>query len=380
MKIGIDIRTLMGTQYSGVPEHTLNLVREIIRLDSNNEYQFFYNSISDVRKRIPKFDNSNVKIIKWSYPNKILNYLFFKFLNWPKIDKYLGVDLFFMPHINFVALSGKSKSLLIIHDLSFLKNPEFFSFKNNLWHRMINVKKLIKRVDKIVAVSENTKIDIINLCGVDEEKIDVIYPGINNDYKVVEDSQKLKKAKEKYNLPEKFILFLGTQEPRKNVEGVIEAYNVFRENNKNLNDYRLVIAGGKGWKGKKIFSSWEASKYKDDIRFLGYVDSEDKSGLYNLASVFVYPSFYEGFGFPPLEAMACGTPTITSFSSSLGEVSGGASLQVDPYNITDISMAIEQILTDKNLREDFVQKGIEHVKKFNWEKTAKRYLELFRQL
>ncbi len=151
MVIGVDIRTLMDTQYSGVSEYTLNLVSALLELDRGNEYRLFYNTAKNISGRLPKFDYPNVKIVKKSIPNKILNYLFFKFLNSPKIDKLLGVDplsgrgagVFFMPHINFIALSGKSKSVLTVHDLSFLRYPEFFSARKNFWHKMINVKKLI---------------------------------------------------------------------------------------------------------------------------------------------------------------------------------------------------------------------------------------------
>ena len=142
MKIGIDIRTLMDAQYSGVSEYTLNLIQNILKLDQKNDYRLFYNSAHDISNRIPRFDYPNVKIIKFNYPNKILNYIGFKMLGMPRIDKLLDVDVFFMPHINFMAFSGKAKSILTVHDLSFLRYGEFFSLRKNFWHRMLNVKKI----------------------------------------------------------------------------------------------------------------------------------------------------------------------------------------------------------------------------------------------
>ena len=196
----------MDARYSGVSEYTLNLIKEILRLASagsaqgikaDNEYRLFYNCFGDC-KNIPEFSGDKVKIVKYNYPNKIFNYLLCKIFNYPKIDKKLGVDLFFMPHINFIGLTKKSpqppfvkgggKSIITIHDLSFMRYPEFFSARKNFWHKMVDVKKLVKRFDVVVAVSENTKRDIIELCGVDENNTKVIYPGIGEEYRQIKNS------------------------------------------------------------------------------------------------------------------------------------------------------------------------------------------------
>jgi glycosyltransferase involved in cell wall biosynthesis len=283
-----------------------------------------------------------------------------------------------MPHINFIGINGGHKSILTIHDLSFLRYPEFFSRRKNFWHKMVNAKNLARKFDKIAVVSENTKNDTIELLGVNPEKIAVIYLGIENLYKILDNNDSsLKRVKEKYNLPEKFILFLGTVEPRKNIEGLIEAYNILREENINLSEFKLVIAGGKGWKSDNIYREWHKSKYREDIKFLGYIPKEEKVYLYNLASLFVYPSFYEGFGFPPLEAMASGLPVITGNTSSLPEITGNAGLMIDPYNTASLAQAMKLVLTDESLRQDLIKKGQERVREFNWEKTAEEYLRIF---
>lgn len=383
MKIGIDIRTLMDRNYSGVPEYTLNLLKAIFKLDHENEYRLFYNNAKDISGRMPKFDYPNVKIIKTRYPNKVLNYFLFKPFNAPKIDKMLDVDLFFMPHFNFIGLSGRAKSILTIHDLSFLRYGEYFSSRKNFWHKMVNVKKIVNKFDYIVAVSESTKNDLIDLFKFDPEKIKVIYSGVGDEYKKIDlenPSTKNKTAEiiNKYSLPEKFILFLGTIEPRKNIEGLISAYDKLRSNNEGLAEYKLIIAGGRGWKSGKIYEAVKKSKYKDDIIFTGYIENDEKLYFYNLASLFAYPSFYEGFGFPPLEAMACGTPIISSFSSSLPEIAGDSGILINPYNSDDLAKAMEDILTNPRLKEDLVNKGFERIKLFNWENTAKEYLDLFK--
>ena len=376
VKIGIDIRTLMDARYSGVPEYAFNLIKEILRLDNYNEYRLFYNSFGDC-PNMPELTGGKVKVIKYNYPNKIFNYLLVKIFNYPKIDKALEADVFFMPHINFIGLSGRAKSVIAIHDLSFLRYPEFFSARKNFWHKMVNVKNLLKKFDMAVAASENTKRDIMELCGVNENKIKVIYAGVGEEFKNNIDREKLLEVKNKYKLPDKFILYLGTVEPRKNVDGIIRAYNQLRIMNYELRDVKLVIAGGRGWKSENVYREWEKSEFKNDIIFLDYVDGEDKIYLYNLASVFVYPSFYEGFGFPPLEAMASGVPVVASFAASLPEVTGGAALMVDPYNINEIARAMREILTDESLRNKLIARGLERAKKFNWENTAREYLKIF---
>jgi len=394
MKIGVDIRTLMDKHYSGVSEYTNNLLQAIFIKDKTNKYKLFYNSYHDIADRIPKFDFPNVEIIKFSYPNKLLNYIFFKIFKWPKIDKKLGgVDIMFMPHINFIALSKKCKKIITIHDLSFLRFPYYFSVRHNFWQRNINVKKLLKKAEKIIAVSDNTKKDISDICKISPKKIQTIYSGINNNFKIIEaENEKLLIVKKKYNLPEKFMLYLGNLEPRKNIEGIIEAYNVFRdqqymdlvhfEGSSEIakNKISLVISGNPGWGYRGIYELSRKSKYSNDIFFTNYVDSEDKVYLYNLADIFIYPSFYEGFGFPPLEAAACGTPCIVSNVASLPEVMGKAAILVDPYNISEISQAINQLANNANLSNQMSKTGKQKASQYNWDKCAEEMISVFEQL
>jgi len=376
MKIGIDIRTLLDARPSGVSEYVLNLLKEMFKLDTANEYRLFYNCFGDC-PNLPEFKQANVKLIKYNYPNKVLNYLLFKIFNYPKLDKDLAVDVFFMPHLNFIGLSVGAKSLLTVHDLSFLKYPEFFSARKNFWHRLVKAKKLLKRFSLVIAVSENTKRDIMELGGINPDKVKVIYSGVGEEYKklpLINYQFSVKRVRDKYNLPERFILYLGTIEPRKNVDGIIRAYNQLRVMSCELRDYKLIIAGARGWKSENIYREWDKSAFKNDIKFLGYVEPDDKIYLYNLASVFIYPSFYEGFGFPPLDAMACSVPVVASFASSLPEVVGDAALMVDPYNINDLAGALEKVLVDENLKNKLIARGLEQAKKFSWRETARAYL------
>jgi glycosyltransferase involved in cell wall biosynthesis len=382
MKIGIDIRTLMDRHYSGVSEYVFNLVNNLLDIDLENEYFLFYNSAHDISGRIPNFSSPRVKVVYTRYPNKIFNYFLQKLFKQPKIDEILGgVDIFLSPHINFLALSDYCQKVLTVHDLSYLRHPEFFSRRKNFWHSSIDVKKMVKKFDKIVAVSENTKNDLMELAETQHEKVKVIYAGVPSDYRPLPINDSLVKAvKEKHDLPEKFILYLGNIEPRKNISGLIKAYNNLRRDNLELKDVKLIVAGATGWKIDDTFSELQASPYYNDIKFLGYIDREDKPALYNLATVFIYPSFYEGFGFPPLEAMACGLPVITSNISSLPEIVGNAALTVDPYNISALSQALKEVITNLPLHDELVEQGIIRASAFNWRQTAQNYLEIFKEL
>jgi glycosyltransferase involved in cell wall biosynthesis len=381
MKIGIDIRTLMEKSYSGVSEYTFNLVKAILEEDSENEYKLFYNSGRDVKDRLPVFNYKNVEVVSCRYPNKIFNYFLQKIFRYPKIDKILGVDIFWMPHINFISLSKQSKKILTVHDLSFLRYRNFFNLRRNIWHSIINVKNLTGDADEIVTVSENTKNDLIELAGVNADKIDVVYSGLDEQYKIIsKDDKNLSRIREKYILKDEFILFLGNLEPRKNIRGLIKAYNKFRKENFWAENIDLVIAGGVGWKARDIFKEKKKSEYKNDIKFLEYIPREEKVYLYNLASVFVYPSFYEGFGFPPLEAMACGIPVIASSVSSLPEVAGGQSFLVNPDSSEEISEAMKIIFSNKKVRDRLIKAGIEKVAELSWKKTAAKYLNIFQKM
>lgn len=372
MKIGVDIRCLMEAQYSGISEYTYNLLNHLLKIDQENQYFLFYN-VGKRGREVPKFKFPNVTYKKFTYPNRLFN-LSLRFLKIKKIDKMLGgVDIFLMPSFLFTNLSKDCKKVLIVHDLSFELYPEFFDFKKRLWHKLINPKKLCQDADKVIAISENTKNDIINVYNVDEKKIKVIYNGVNEIFFQPITKEAKQKVKDKYKLDDNYIFFLGNLEPRKNVETLIQAFDGI--NDKTI---KLVIAGGQAWKYDNIYKLWQNSTAKNRIKFLGYVDADERPALYSLAKMFVYPSIYEGFGLPPLEAMACSTPVITSFNSSLVEAVGEGGLLVDQNNINELSQTINNLLSDEKLQELLIKKGRDQAELFRWEKTSQGILEVLK--
>ncbi len=372
MNIAIDMRPLLDKNYSGVGEYTYNLLKNIFKTDRENKYFLFYNTAKkDLVKNLPKFNYDNVFYCDFSYPNKLLNLSFFLF-GWPKVDEMINkkfkdilggekIDVFFVPNLNFISISDNCRKIITVHDLSFEMFPEFYSLKRRIWHKAINFKKQVKKFDSIITVSENTKKDLMNFYGIKSDKIKVIYSGVHDKYKVL-DKEQLEGVKGKYNLPEKFILYVGNLEPRKNIESFIEALSLVSE------DVKLVIIGGIGWKKNRILKTIKSAEVLDRVIFTGYIDDNEKVKLYNLAKAFIYPSYYEGFGFPPLESFACNTPVITSYSSSLPEVVGGRAIMVDPFNVAEIKEAINIALIDDNL----IDKNPEE---FTWEVVSKKFLD-----
>ena len=377
MKIGIDIRCLMQPNYSGVAEYTHNLLTHLFNIDKKNQYFLFYNSAKDISQNLPNFSGPNIKMVGYNYPNKLLN-LGMRILGYPKIDKLLNqVDVFFLPNLNFIALSKNCQSVITCHDLSYKLFPQFSSVKRRLWHQLIAPKTTLKNCTKIIAVSQNTKNDLINHYQIEPEKIKVIYSGIDQGfYKQIEKTDPhLKRIQAKYKLQQPFILFLGTLEPRKNIEGIIEAFDLAKNINSNLAELNLVIAGERGWNYKHIFSLIQKSNHKEQIKFIDYVPKQDKPYLYNLAELLIFPSFYEGFGLPALEAQACGLPVIASANSSFPEILGDSACLIKPDHLEEIAEAISQILSNTELKNKLIAQGLENVKRFSWQTCAQETLD-----
>ncbi|KPK99588.1 MAG: hypothetical protein AMJ91_07240 [candidate division Zixibacteria bacterium SM23_73_3] len=373
MRIGIDARSVLK-QRSGVGNYTFNLIQHLSRLDQKNRYVLFYSHHLDVKSAIPKIENPNFESKFFRFPNKLLN-LLWGTVRVPKIDWFVGdVDIYHSPNycLNILA---RGKSLMTIHDLNFLAYKQF-TIASGRWHYAFKIKNYAQKVDAVIADSESTRNEIMKYLKIPEEKIHVIYLGCSQAYRPLPETVMMQKIRAKYKIKGDFILYVGTLEPRKNLKGLIQAYDQSRAKE----DFLLVLAGGKGWKYKHIFDLVKQLKLEERVIFCGYVPDSDLPALYNGASLFVYPSFYEGFGLPPLEAMACGTPVIVSHTTSLPEVVGDAGIYVDPFDIEQISYSIDTVLSDSKLCNTLRKKGLERAKLFSWEKTARETKELYQQL
>ena len=379
MTIGVDIRLLSRARSSGIEEYTKNVLAYMIPLDKDIKYKLFYSGLKDTLPRYEWMREPNVELIYSRIPNKIL-FGTSRFLNRPYLDKYMrGVDVFFSPHFYIAPLSLDTKRVVTFHDLSFLHHPQFFSFDRNLWNNFqMNPKAQARKADKIIAISHSTADDLIEKYEVPKSKIRVIHSGVLNKFKVLDENE-INRVRNKYGLPDNFVFYLGTIEPRKNISGIIDAFEILKRDF-GFEDHYLVIAGAKGWLYKDIFRKMRQAQFGEYIKYIDVVDDDDRPGLYNAADLLVYPSFFEGFGFQPLEAMACGTPVVASDNSSIPEVVHDAAVLVDPYNIKEIYLAMKNVLSDEKLKENLIKKGFKRAEQFSWKKTAAETLALLMDL
>ncbi len=269
----------------------------------------------------------------------------------------------------------KQKYVLTVHDITTQVLPESHTnYRVTIYKELFP--KTLKTADKIIAVSNHTKQDLIKYYGIPEDNIQVIYEAADSVFKPPSLEEKETVAR-RYNLNFPYILYVGTLEPRKNILILIKAFEMLKEADAGR---KLVITGKKGWKYDSIFEYIAAKDLHRDVIFTGYVPNVDLPGLYNSADLLAYPSQYEGFGLPPLEAMACGCPVITSNTSSLPEVVGDAGIQIDPGNPKLLADAMLWLLNDDSTRKEFVRKGLERSKQFGWKKCAEETLQIFREV
>jgi glycosyltransferase involved in cell wall biosynthesis len=374
MNIGIDIRSIMYGNYTGIGEYTFQLLNHVFTLDRENRYVLFCNSKKQTK--LPSWPSDKVSIDQFHYSNKLLHASMLAFGR-PRLQSMvegrqdLVLDRIFLPNQNFFRPRSNDHLTITVHDLSFVRFPNFFTPMHRVWHKAVGLRKLVEKADQVIAVSEHTSRDLQTLWKVPASKIHVSHPGLdpiffealNNDEQV----------KAKYNLPKQYLLFLGTLEPRKNCEAVIKAFDHLAKSHPELH---LVLAGGWGWETAGIKKALADSKFSDRIRLLGYVDRTDKPALYRNAAVFCYPSFYEGFGFPVLEAMSQGCPVVTSTTSSLPEVTGNNALCVPPHDLSALADAIDSVLREPAHYRSMVESAQTRARSFTWEDTAKKFINL----
>lgn len=372
MHVVIDTQALLEP-LAGIGRYTHNLLKTFGEIDRENHYYLYYGaSFRQSRAALPHFDNPNFQNKLIRFPGRIFRLLTEKMHVLPVgsffsrgYDIYHGLN-YHVPRLNF-------PSILNIYDLSYILFPQCFT-KKRLGDIRRKVSSSVRRAEVIITGSEAAKADIVNSLKVAEEKIEVIPFGLERAFKPV-DAEKVAAIREKYRLPDRFILFVGTIEPRKNIIGLLDAYNRLGKS-----DPGLVIVGRRGWLFQEIFKEVERLNLADKVIFPGHIPESDLPLVYNAASVFVYPSLYEGFGFPPLEAMACGVPVITSNTSSLPGIVGDAGILVNPEKTDEIVQAIKDVLEDDSRRQVMVKKGFERAKAFSWEKCARETIKLYKKV
>jgi glycosyltransferase involved in cell wall biosynthesis len=265
--------------------------------------------------------------------------------------------------------------VVTIYDLSFVLFPQRLQSWRRLYLRWGSTLSA-RRATRVVAISASTKRDIVNLLGVPRQKVDVVPCGVDDDFRPVDEPGLLDQLRTKHGLPPRMLLFVGTIEPRKNLTMLLKSYALLRER---MPAPPLVIGGAPGWRYGEVLSLAEELDLLDQVLFPGYIAREELPLWYNAAELFIYPSLYEGFGLPPLEAMACGTPVVVSDTSSLPEVVSDAGVLVDPTSAEEIAQAMERVLTDGALRESLSARGLDRARTFTWQRAARETVGVYEQ-
>jgi glycosyltransferase involved in cell wall biosynthesis len=374
MNIGFDI-SAQSLPRSGVGQYQANLLDALLRLDKDNFYNLYAFNFRN-RERFKKihFSSDNYKVKVLPIPQRLIT-AWWLMADSPSLNKVVGdCDLYHVSEI-CVPPVKKAKTVAFIHDLTTILYPQHHVKSNVFLHNRRF--KNIHKVDALLTNSEHTKKDIVNYLRVNPDKVFVTYLGASERFRPMQESE-ISESLKIFNLTTPYILFVGTLEPRKNVVTLIKAFNKLKS--KSAIPHRLVIAGQRGWKYADIIKEIDNSPFRAHITELGYMSDNDLPALINGADVFAYPSFYEGFGLPVLEAMQCGTPVITSNLSSLPEVGGDACLYVSPESADELAQKILDVISDKNLRNDLSNKGIARAKIFSWEKCAEETLKVYREV
>ena len=364
-----------GLQRTGVPNYLYNLLINLIEMGKSDEISLLhYKNSSD-----PVYTHINDIVI----PKSVLKLT--NVWGFPRTIKKSNIDILHYPthwhnQIAPYFLNSDVKKILTIHDLTTFLYPETHVRSFALgWNLTL---KLIKnRVDFVVADSESTKNDCINYLGIPDEKVKVVHLAADTRYRPLKNKDEIRiELEDKYGLKIPFILSVGTLEKRKNISTLFKAFYKLKNNQI---EHKLVITGGKGWKYQEIFNTLDKLDLRNDVIFTGYVPDDDLVKLYNVADMFVYPSLYEGFGLPPLEAMACGCPVITSNTSSLPEVVGDAGIMVDPEDDNGLYLEMNELIIDQDLKNTLKKKSLQRAQMFSWRKTAREtwsiYEEVFKE-
>jgi glycosyltransferase involved in cell wall biosynthesis len=374
MKIAINTIPLLSP-LTGVGSYIYHIARSLRAIDAINDYTYFYGYYS---RNLHAYYNQNNKILyhikEFAHKMPIIGGAAAKKLgSFVNTVSSRNFDLYFEP--NFIPIAIKARCIVTtVFDFSFMLYPEWHPkrridyFKRNFW-------KNLRRVDRIITISDYIKKEGVGF-GLPKEKISTIHLGFDREIFKIYPFQDLRSLKKKYELPEHFILFVGSIEPRKNLLNLVRAY--ISLGNRIRKDIKLVLAGFKGWENKEIMTILK--KIKSDVLYLGYLPVRELGKLYNLATLFAYPSFYEGFGLPPLEAMACGCPVVVSNAASLPEVCGNAAQYVDPHTVDSIAEGMDRVLSDEAYRRTLIENGLARSRLFNWETAAKDHVTIFEEV
>jgi glycosyltransferase involved in cell wall biosynthesis len=364
VRIGIDARKLHDF---GIGTYIRNLLRQLARLDHDTEYVLLSRPEDQA---VLSALGPNFRAVA----ERAGNYSLSEQLRIPMALRREKVSLFHAPHYVLPPLTG-CRSVVTIHDCIHLMFPQYLPNRLALRYAKASIALAARRADRIMTVSESSKRDIMRFFGTPSDKIEVIYNSYDERFGIEPKAEDIERVRERYQLHDPFVLYAGNVKPHKNLERLIDAFHLVR--NRGLSDLKLVLIGDDISKYAALRRAVHRHQLHKYVRFLGYMPEDTLTAMYRLASVFVFPSLYEGFGLPPLEAMASGTPVVTSNLSSLPEVAGDAAILVDPYEPESIADGVYQVLTDRDLSASLRERGLARAHQFSWETSVRRVHHIY---
>jgi len=364
VRIGIDARKLHDF---GIGTYIRNVLRQLARLDQATEFVLLCRPQD--REGLATLGENFRPVAEWAGTYSVSEQL-----RVPLALRREGVSLFHAPHYVLPPLVA-CRSVVTIHDCIHLMFPQYLPNRAALAYARTSIRLAARRATRIMTVSESSKRDILRFVDTEPEKIDVIYNAYDERFGVEPLEEDVVRVRERFQLHDEFILYAGNVKPHKNLERLIQAFDLVRR--RGLDHLKLVIIGDEVSKYAELRRAIHRHQLHQYVRFLGYLPEDTLAVMYRLAGVFVFPSLYEGFGLPPLEAMASGAPVVTSNLSSLPEVVGDAAILVDPYDPQAIANGIAAVLTDETTRRTLRQKGLKRAQEFSWNASVRRIRSIY---
>lgn len=370
MRIAIDAHSI-GTRLGGNETYAANLIEALARIDCVNDYTLYVTTAEAVDRYSRRWPNF---LVRSTRPHTPLI----------RIPLTLSAELRKNPvdvlHVQFTAPPFCPCPVVVsVHDLSFEHLPQTFHRRSRTQLRL-TVRHSVRRAARVLTLSEHTRNDVIETYGIERSGVEVIPIAASPNFRPVSDERELQRVRHTYRIESDYILSVGSIQPRKNLVRLVRAYSLLRDKVGADKLPKLVFVGKRAWLYDETLRALEEAALGDSVVLTGYVPESDLPALYSGSTCFVYPSFFEGFGLPPLEAMQCGAPVIIGNRTSLPEVAGDAAIAVDPFDVQGIAGAIEELINKPALREELRVKGLARAKKFNWDETAKRTLQVYEQI